>query len=266
MYKRSADDDMQKSCGRAEVAFPSFKTINEDLGITDDSIDKYNNILIALDLIRIASAGNWYFKDDPNHILKDSCNIYALFVDEETTNLNLNEGVKYWKKLDINSNKIFTDSKEYKNNNKKLNGELGSIIKKEKQGTVTEKDIVRKNEILYSISSDDEQNRIKTLLDANYGELLSTIYNSFNSYDKAEMYNDIEFKLGLINTSDELIIDYDYYKWIMMNYDKDDHIYYANCVEKHKRGIPKPKGLQNKKKVIEQDDSEFIKEMGWEKV
>ena len=248
MYKRSADDDMQKSGGRAEVAFPSFKTINEDLGITDDSIDKYNKILIALDLIRIASAGNWYLKDDPNHILKDSCNIYALFIDEETTNLNLKEGVKYWKKLDINSNKIFTDSKEYKNNNKKLNGELGSIIKKEKHGTVTEKDIVRKNEILYSISSDDEQNRIQTLLDANHGELLSSIYNSFNSYDKAEMYNDIEFKLGLINTIDELIIDYDYYKWIMMNYNKDDHTYYANCVEKHKRdNFVKPKGLVNKK-------------------
>lgn len=263
MYKRPKDDSMVVSGGRAEVAYPSFKLINEDLGITDDSIDKYNNILIALDMIRLSSAGNWYYKDDPNKVLKDSCNFYTLFTNEEESEHNLKEGIKFWKKLDFNLGKVFTNSKEYKNNNKRLNGELGSIIKKEKNGTATEADIARKNEIINSINSDEGQFNIQALLDANPNTLLSSIYSGFNSDRKAEKYWDIENSLGLINDEDEISIDYEYYKWVMVNYNKDEHTYYVNCVEKHKRDKVKPKGLQNKKKVIK-DDSAFIEEMGWE--
>ena len=76
----------------------------------------------------------------------------------------------------------------------------------------------------------------------------------------------MENSLGLIGDDDDLIIDYDYYKWVMMNYDKQEHIYYLNCVSKHKRGIPKPRGLQNKKRKEDEgeDDSDFIREMGWD--
>lgn len=234
MYKRTEGDQIQVSGGRSEIAYPSFKLINEELGITDDSIDKYNKILVDLDLIRISSAGNWYYKDDVNKSLKDSCNIYALFEDEETTKHNLKEGVKFWKKLDINKNKVFTNSKEYKNNNKRLNGELGSIIKKEKYGKATAKDIARKNEILNSISPDEEQYKIKSLLENNPGKLLSDIYYSFNSDEKAEMYCELEEELGLVNKDGKLLIDHDYYKWIMINYNKEEHQYYINCIDKHK--------------------------------
>lgn len=254
MYKRPKDDRIEVSGGRAEVAYPTFKVINEDLGLTDDTIDKYNNILIALDLIRIGSAGNWYHKDDPNKVLKDSVNFYTLFTDEETADHNLKEGIKYWKKLDFNLGKIFINSKEYKNNNKKLNGELGSIIKKEKHGIATEKDIARKNEIINSISSDEGSYNVKALLDANEGKLLSDIYEGFGSFDKAEMYYDIEDSLGLIDMDGGVAVDFEYYKWIMMNYDKNEHTYYLNCVEKHKRDNGKPKGLINKKKD---------KKLGW---
>lgn len=262
MYRRPKDDKIEVSGGKAEVAYPAFKQITEDLGITDDTIDKYNQVLVALDLIRYKSAGTWYYIDDPNKIVRESVNFYTLFTDEETADHNLNEGIKFYKKMDRNSNKIFTGSKEYKNNNKKLNGELGSIIKKEKHGVATEKDIARKNEILNSINVNDEQYGIQALLEANPNELLSSIYSGFNSDKKAEKYYELEESLGLINDSGDLLIDYDYYKWIMINYNKDEHIYYKNCIDKHKRGIDKPKGLQNKKRK-EVDDSEFIKEMGW---
>jgi hypothetical protein len=262
MYKRPTGDDIEKSGGRAEVCFPAFKLINEDLHITDDSIDKYNKILIALDLIRYGSAGNWYYTNDANHMLRNSCNIYTLFVDEESAEHNIKEGIKFYKEQEINSNKTFTNSKEFKNNNKKLNGELGSIIKKEINGTITKKDISRKNEILASINVDEGQYSIQALFDANPDELLSSIYGGFNSDKKADVFRDLEIELCLIDEDEVMLVDYDYYKWVMINYNKDEHTYYLNCVNQHKRGIPRPKGLQNRKKVIE-DDSAFIEEMGW---
>jgi len=266
MYKRPIGDQMVVSGGRAEIAYPTFEIINKDLGLTDDTIDKYNKILVDLNMIRYKSAGNWYYKDDPNKIVRESCNIYTLFTDEETANLNLKEGIKYYKKLDRNSNKIFTGSKAYKNNNKVLNGELGSIIKKEKKGTATEKDMIRKNELLYWINANDEQHGIRALLDSNPDTLLSDIYYGFNSDEKAEKYYNLEHSLGLLDTGKEFGIDFTYYKWIMMNYDKDEHNKFVHCVDNKKRAglkiedviyfadqTPKHKGfgLQNKKKVIE---------------
>ena len=267
IYKRRKDDDLQMSGGRPEVGFPSFKTINEDLHITDDTIDNYNQILVKLDLIRIGSAGNWHYADDPNKVLRDSCNIYALFVDEETTNLNLKEGIKFYKYLDINSNKIFTNSKEYKNNNKRLNGELGSLIKKEKLGTITEKDIARKNEIINSINANDEQYSIKALLESNPERLISDIFDGFANHKKANKFYELEIGLGLINDDCELLVGYEYYKWIMINYSEDRHSFYVNCVKKHKR----EKRVEEDQEIIQlvnelnnsiQEDNETVVEVG----
>ena len=291
MYKRPKGDELVKSGGRAEVAYPTFERINKDLGLTDDTIDKYNKILVTLDMIRYRSAGTWYYKTDPNKIVRESVNFYTLFTDEEDSQHNLNEGIKFFKKLEINSNKIFTGKKDYKNNNKVLNGELGSIIKKEKKGTATEKDINRKNEILYSINANEEQYAIQSLLESNLGKLLSEIYEGFNSDKKAEKYYELEEKLGLLDTGDnDSGVDFEYYKWVMINYEKDEHDYYVSCVNKRKREMyslediinfseQKQKGLHingvplkkskdnNKEKVIEQDDSDIIEELGlWEDI
>lgn len=167
MYKRTDGDDIEKYGGRAEVAYPAFKLINEDLGITDVSIDKYNHALVELDLIRYDSAGLWHYADDPHRIPRESCNIYALYTDDETTANNLKEGIKFYKKL--NADKVFS-KKEYKNNNRKLNGELGSIIKKEKLGTATNEDIIRKAEILTSTTRTDE-----VVVKDNYADFRSII-------------------------------------------------------------------------------------------
>jgi len=291
MYKRPKGDELVKSGGRSEVAYPPFKKITEDLGLTDDTIDKYNKILVALDMIRYKSAGTWYYKSDPNKIVRESVNFYTLFTDEETAQHNLKEGIKFYKKMDRNSNKVFTGSKNYKNNNKILNGELGSIIKKEKRGTATAEDIIRKNQIIFSITANEEQHGIQALLDSNPNTLLSDIYSGFNSEKKADKYYDLEESLGLLDTGKEFGVDFKYYKWIMMNYDKEEHDKFMHCVNNKKKAGLKTEdiiyfadktskhkgfGLQNDKKVIkediiveetyvsEKDDSAFIEEMGWE--
>ena len=272
MYKRPKGDELVKSGGRAEVAYPPFKKITEDLGITDDTIDKYNKILVALDMIRYKSAGTWYYKTDPNKIVRESVNFYTLFTNEEDAQHNLNEGIKYFKKLERNSDKVFTGKKDYKNNNKVLNGELGSIIKKEKKGTATAEDIIRKNEIIFSITANEEQHGIRALLDSNPDTLLSDIYYGFNSDEKAEKYYNLEHSLGLLDTGKEFGIDFEYYKWIMMNYNKEEHDKFVHCVNnKKKAGLkteniiyfadktPKHRGFgpKNKKNYVEKEPDIF---------
>ncbi|ERI90971.1 hypothetical protein HMPREF1982_03533 [Clostridiales bacterium oral taxon 876 str. F0540] len=237
MYKRSNDDAMEKNGGRAEVAYPTYNTISDDLGLTDETIKKYNDLLVKLNLIRVGSAGNWYYKDDKNKILRESCNIYTLLIDsdEVKAKFNLKEGIKYYKSLDINSNKVFTNSKAYKNNDRKLNGELGSIIKKENKGTATEEDIARKNEIIASINADAELYKIKALLEANDGTLLSEIYENLGKDDLAKKYSNIELKLGLVDFEFNLEVDWDYYCYIITNYKENEHEKFKNYVRKHKR-------------------------------
>ena len=287
IHKRKKGDELVKSGGRAEVSYPTFERINKDLGLTDDTIDKYNKILVALDMIRYKSAGTWYYKTDPNKIVRESVNFYALFTDEENTQHHLKEGIKFFKNMERNSDKVFTGKKDYKNNNKVLNGELGSIIKKEKKGTATAEDIIRKNQIIFSITANEEQHGIQALLDANPDTLLSDIYHGFNSDEKAEKYYELEHSLGLLDTGKEFGIDFTYYKWIMMNYDKEEHDKFVHCVNNKKKAQltnddiiyfadlkpQKHKGFgpQNKKKVIEednkQDDTDIMEELGlWEDI
>ena len=235
MYKRPKGDELVKSGGRAEVAYPTFERINKDLGLTDDTIDKYNKILVALDMIRYKSAGTWYYKTDPNKIVRESVNFYALFTDEENTQHHLKEGIKFFKNMERNSDKVFTGKKDYKNNNKVLNGELGSIIKKEKKGTATAEDIIRKNQIIFSITANEEQHGIQALLDSNPDTLLSDIYSSFGSENKADKYYELEESLGLLDTGKEFGVDFKYYKWIMMNYDKEEHDKFVHCVNNKKK-------------------------------
>jgi len=265
MYKRPKGDEVEKSGGRTEVCWPPYKTINKELGFVDDSINKYNKILIALDLIRVGNAGLWYYKDDINKALKESCNIYTLFTNEDESTHNLKEGIKYWKKLDTNQNRVFKGTREYENNNRKLNGELGSIIKKENLGTVTAEDIVRKSEILASTKPDEEKYKIMSILDTNPNELLSHIFEGKN-IDISEKYYDLEDSLGLMNGEDLAEgIKYEDYKWVMINYKEDEHQKFIDYVVKKKTDVfniidnrtpaeIKGRGLQNnKKKLIIED-------------
>ncbi|MCB2354359.1 hypothetical protein [Clostridium estertheticum] len=260
MYRRKKNEDLGKTGGRPEVCFPSFKTITFDLGLNDKIINKYNEALIELNFIRIANAGHFYYIDDKTKMQRESCNIYTMYNAEfeETWKENLKEGIKYYKSLKVNKSKVFTNNTTYKNNNRKLNGELGSIIKKEKLGTATEKDISRKNEIMMSASDKaDSIFQIKGLLSNNEGKILSDIFADVYSDKLADKWFDTEVGLGLVkDNSNDLLVDYNYYKWVVMNYDKSDHDYYVNCVKKHiaENKKPKHKGLfgeLGKKKIEE---------------
>lgn len=238
IYKRAkSDGDLIAMGGRAEITWVGYRTITDDLDIEDRTIKKYNDALVKLNLIRIGNAGLWHYKNDSNKVVRESNNIYTLYTKEEDIwKLNIKEGIKFYKQQEKENGKVFINNQEYKNNNRKLNGELGSIIKKENNGTATEKDLNRKDEIIDLINGTSNNTyKLQVLMQENEGTILSDIYYSLGKDKLYYKYYELEFKLGLINKDGDLMIDYDYYKWIMINYNRDKHDYYLNCVKKHKK-------------------------------
>lgn len=224
--------------GRAAASCLSYDIINQDTLLSESVIKKYNDILVKLDLIRIGNAGRWHYKKSDKMIDYESPNHYTLFNgNEEDAALQLKESIKYYKSLDINSGKVFINSRTYKNNNRHIFGKYGSLVKKANNGTLTEKESL---ELQNFKNNMDNKNRIKelqTILQKHPDEILSSIYmNDFYNEEKGNKIFDIEAELGLIDQEQHLLVDKKYYDWIITNYNSDgsNKPYLKNCVNKHK--------------------------------
>ena len=149
MYKRTDDNKINVYGGKSETCYPTYQRIIQDINITENVIKKYNDILIGLNLIRIGNAGLYYLKGDSNKKLHESNNVYTLLIDnnEETANNNLKESIKLYK-LEYKENRIFINSRKYKNNNRKINGYKGRIKYLINNNKATTEQIQQYNKIL----------------------------------------------------------------------------------------------------------------------
>lgn len=121
MYKRSSKDgNIEKIGGRAEVCFPSYKTITDETGISEASIKGYTDILCDMDLLRVANAG--IYEVGYKNKIRESPNIYT-FINKEDIGIekaktkwhkNLIEGIKLCKKniMERYPNAKFIDIKD----------------------------------------------------------------------------------------------------------------------------------------------------------
>lgn len=243
IYKRSAKElPLNAGGGRSETCFLKYNKINDDLGLSDKSIKKYNDILISLNLIRIKNPGHWHYADDELINKKESPNFFTLFNnDEEDAKHQLNEAIKSYKNMEINKNKVFLGNREYKNNNRSLNGKKGRIVRKINEGKATNEDRKILEKILESTNPNFERKSIESILDAHEGEALSYIYQDIiGDDDKCEYYAKIEDLLGLYNDdTDTITVDWKYYRWVMLEYfygeHKGDVKFCQNCVSKYIR-------------------------------
>ncbi len=149
MYKRTDDNKINVYGGKSETCYPTYQRIIQDINITENVIKKYNDILIGLNLIRIGNAGLYYLKGDSNKKLHESNNIYTLLIDnnEETAQNNLKESVKLYK-LEHKEDRVFINSRKYKNNNRKINGYKGRIKYLINNNKATTEQIQQYNKIL----------------------------------------------------------------------------------------------------------------------
>ncbi|MBC2579966.1 hypothetical protein [Clostridium sp. DJ247] len=262
VYKRSKEDgDQIAHGGRAEVWAITYKMFRDDLGETDETIKKYNDILQELGLVYINNLGTWYWNDDPTKFVHESVNIYSLWQgSEEATKDNLKAGAKQYKALDNNKNKVFTGSRIYKNNNRALNGKKGSIMKKVKNGTATEEELIELEKINTTLDKgkNDTKFSIMSILDENKDYYtLSEIYDEkFGNQEISEKYYSLEKDLGLLDEEDNLTVSKEYYRWVMANYEESNHQYYINCVQVEiRKNITDTKGFELSKngKKIDKD-------------
>ena len=231
MYNRPNDSDLNRDGGKAECCFPSYDTIQNNIGLNQGIIKKYNDILISLNLIRVGNAGLYYYSADTKKKPYESPNTYVLFKDGWEHELN--EAIKQFKKL--SEDKVFINTRDYKNNDKHDNGFIARIQHLQKEGKAKQSDIDRMNELieLKNIDTDDEiKFKIKALLEnPKYKNmLLSDIYHQQSNAKLFEKYSDIEDRLDIF-ANGEMLIDWDYYQWLMMNYSDVKHDYYCNCVK-----------------------------------
>lgn len=156
MYRRSNNEGNIGNGGRAEVCYPSYQCITDDTGLVDATIKQYNDILVGLNLIRIGNLGTYIDKNDKVSVKRESPNFYV-FVKEEDIGLedkdtewyaNLKVAMTVYKEQ--HPSRIFKGQKDnYRNNNKIINGYKGSLIKKQKNGTITELEKIELENINY---------------------------------------------------------------------------------------------------------------------
>lgn len=255
-YRKVNDTDT-----RPEVCFPTFELISKDIGLTDISIVKYNDILVKLEMIKIANPGLWYNASDELKNVRESVNFYYITDcgnKSDCADSELQEGISIYKHMDVNQNKIFTSSRKYKNNNRKLNGKLGSIIKKEKNGIATDKDIREKEKILQSTQTiDTRMENIRELLNQHPDQLLDEIYYDLGNGTKSNYYYQLQIELKLVSEeTDELLVPKNYYNWIMINYTEQEKLKYIKIIQAYKNKHNKSFGSY---RLGSEKDKDYIK-------
>lgn len=148
IWKREGDKEFYYCGGKAQVCYPSYELIYNDIGISEAVTNKYINKLKELKLIVFDNAGV-YFHPSNKELKKESANTYALYKDDESHKVELKEAIKLFRLQKEKDGYIFIkkDKKQYKNNDRKLNGELGALTKLKNKGTATEKQLKRIEEI-----------------------------------------------------------------------------------------------------------------------
>lgn len=137
------------------VCHATYDRISYDTGSSSSTIKKYNDILVELGLIKIGNLGLCYIGEKKS--LKESCNFYILVdksdmgvEDDKNTTWywSLKESMDSYKKEMKNEGYVFIDTREYKNNNRKINGYISRITQLEKEDKATKKQIKKRDKLL----------------------------------------------------------------------------------------------------------------------
>jgi hypothetical protein len=236
IFKRNPNDELVISGGRAEACYASYEGITNDTKITSPTITKYNKILDELNLIHFGNGGLFYYKTDKYKKVHESCNVYVMHDDnEDIWKNNLKEGIKLYK-LNYADVRIFTGKKTYKNNDRSINGRYGSLVKKQKHNIISDDELIELQKIKEFQNVNEVKLKRSQLLNdpKNDNELISSIFYNNDNEKLGDFYLQLETQLELYNfNTDKFLVDWKYYKWIIINYESDKHIYYANCINKH---------------------------------
>jgi predicted transcriptional regulator len=143
-FKRSISEKTGKRFNiqvepKPQVTWQSYEYIEKYTNISQSHMKDYIDKLKELGLIDYTSCGKKYHSQDKNKRLSECPNVYTI--------CNINDcGNEQELELGLNQCKRSLEEKgwiviktEYKNNNRKLNGKKGGLVKKLNNGTITDK-------------------------------------------------------------------------------------------------------------------------------
>lgn len=239
MFKRNKQQGQRMMSGGLsnDITWVTFETITKDTGISSCTIQKYNDLLVRLKLILYDRLNNWYWKGDPNKVIHSGMNVYCLneFDDMKACKLELKEAIKYLTNDPKNKDKIFTDSKEYLHGSKSYAGKLSAIARKIKNSTATNEDLIEKKELKENRDNgNNEKWYIKNLFNNKQKKLLSDIFYNSGDDNRFNNYSEIEKNLKLTDGYGNLLVDWDAYKWIMINYSDTPIEEVKGYIKKHR--------------------------------
>lgn len=147
-YKRRTE--IWYTGGRAETTYCSYENISKHTLIGEGNIKKYIDILKEINLIDYDNLGKKYKEDNPK-LLTDCANLYALIKvsGKEFIKDELKEGLKQ-QRHDYEERGFKITKKDYKNNNRKINGRKGYLIKKQNNNTITKEELMELEDIISS--------------------------------------------------------------------------------------------------------------------
>lgn len=122
-----------------QTTYQSYETINKYTNISESRIKEYIDTLQNMKLITYRSFGKRYKGNDKNQKLTECPNVYAINNLQDDIEAELELGIKRCKYDQQKQGYVIVD-REYKNNNRKINGKKGSLTKKLNNGTITEKE------------------------------------------------------------------------------------------------------------------------------
>lgn len=216
---------------KAQVCYVTSEEMSKDILINTNTIHQYNQILVENDLIYYRNAGKFTKINKNKRIYTQSANTYTLtsiknYKSEVDKSINLY--IEYMKKFGW---ELCDDVSLTK---RQVAGTINRLKYLEKQGKLDDKGkekLKQLQEQQNTISSTAKYNN-KKLLEDNPNMLLSDIFLDMNMNNLAEKYQNIELDLGLVDDDFNLLVDWDYYKWIITEYNEDEHDKYRNYVAK----------------------------------
>lgn len=152
MYKNPKGTDVARDGGKYEVCYPSMKKITSEIGINNNTLDKYNAWLMENKIIKYKNIGNYYNVTDKNRVVKQGSNIYTIY--DNNADTNLIEGIKQYKEKYKQDRVYVTDKVKKKVSSKRqISNTINRINVLEQKGQATDEQIKKRNEIIENIEN-----------------------------------------------------------------------------------------------------------------
>lgn len=216
---------------KAQTTYTTVEDMCEDVLLYDNTGHIYNDILADNDIIYYDNAGKFVKVDKSNRVYRQSANTYTLTSIENYKN-------EVEKSIDSYTNYMsgfgWKLCKDTEMSNRQIAGTLSKLTFMEKNGELSEQNKIKleKARQLQNMISDTKKFDNKELLEKNHGQLLSDIFFNVEMDSLGEKYQDIECSLGLVDKDNNLLVEWDYYSWVITEYNIKEHDKYKNYVTK----------------------------------